>query len=171
MKIRKLAVCAMFTALIMITTMISIPIGAGGYMNIGDSMIYACAFVLGGPLGGVAAAIGASMADITLGYPQYAPATLVIKFLMALVCGLLLKKFPKRLWARIVSLSAGAVIMVVGYVIYEYFLSSMGGAIAVIVPNLIQGVSGVILGIVIISAISKIKVLDDFINIKEAGDE
>ena len=81
MPVRTLTMAAIFAALITALTTFSFPIPGGyGYIHAGDSMIYTCAWALGGPVAGFAAAIGSALADILLGWAQYAPATAVIKF-------------------------------------------------------------------------------------------
>ena len=90
-KTRKLVYLALFTALTTAATMVvRVPSPTGGYVNAGDAVVLLCAFVLGPVPGAVAAGIGSALADIFGSYFLYAPATLVIKGLTALVAGLLL---------------------------------------------------------------------------------
>ena len=90
-KTRKLVYLALFTALTTAATMVvRVPSPTGGYVNAGDAVVLLCAFVLGPVPGAVAAGIGSALADIFGSYFLYAPATLVIKGLTALVAGLLI---------------------------------------------------------------------------------
>lgn len=57
----------------------------GGYWNLGDVGLYLSAALLGGPWGAIIAALGAAIADLIRAQAIYAPATLVIKALMALL--------------------------------------------------------------------------------------
>ncbi len=165
--ILRLTFAALFAALIMLTTIvIVIPVGAGAYFNLGDSMIYAAAWFLG-PLAGVAAAVGSGLADVISGYVIYAPATLIIKGLMGFVVGVLLKHFNQKLMSKIMALSAGALIMIVGYFAYEYFAATLleipkVAAFGNILGNLVQGVAGVVIGTLVISALGKIKGINEF---------
>ena len=163
-QVLKLTFTALFAAIIMLATMIYIPLGTGGgYLNPGDSMIYAAAWFLG-PLAGAAAAIGSALADIILGYAIYAPATFIIKGLMGLVVGILLRRHGQKLAPKILALSLGAVIMVVGYFAYEYFVYGIAVAGANILWNFVQAVVGVIIGTLVIGALGKIKGIDGFMD-------
>ncbi|MBR6616808.1 MAG: ECF transporter S component, partial [Oscillospiraceae bacterium] len=84
--IQKLVFSALLASLTCVCTMvIQIPgLTTGGYINLGDSIVLLCAWYAGGFYGAAAAGIGSMMADIFSGYAVYAPATFVIKALMAL---------------------------------------------------------------------------------------
>jgi uncharacterized membrane protein len=161
----RLTFTALFAAIIMLATMIYIPLGAGGgYLNPGDSMIYAAAWFLG-PLAAAAGAIGSALADVILGYAIYAPATFIIKGLMGLVVGLLIKRNGQNFISKIIAMSAGALIMAAGYLIYEYFILQMGvAALANILWNMVQAVAGVIIGTLVVSALGKIKGIQGFVD-------
>jgi len=166
--VRTLTTMAIFTALITIlTAFVSVAIPGGyGYIHLGDSMIYTCAWALGGPVAGIVSALGSMLADILIGYPQYALATLVIKFLMGYVAYLIMKAFSYKTFTNIIAMCVAAIIMVVGYCSYEYFLSGMGGATAALVPNLIQAAGGVIFGSVVIIVFDNIKAFSPFVTWK-----
>ena len=88
-KLRKLVMAALFAALTTVMTMvIRIPSPMSGYVNLGDCAVLLSAWILGPGLGCAAAGIGSMLADL-LGYPLYAPGTLVVKGLMALAAGTL----------------------------------------------------------------------------------
>ena len=85
-KVSRLTSTALFAALICVTTayIFHIPFGVnGGYIHIGDSLIYLAAAFLPTPYAMFAGAIGGAMADI-LTAPVYAPATFIIKMLISL---------------------------------------------------------------------------------------
>lgn len=83
-KIMLLTVTALFTALIIVATMIiQIPVGKG-YLHFGDSLIYIAACILPAPCALFAASVGAALADLFTGFAIYAPATFIIKALNAL---------------------------------------------------------------------------------------
>ncbi len=84
---KTIAFTALFTALTYAMTMIAIPNGVGGFVNFGDSMILICAFVMNPFSAGIAGALGACLADVTLGYSIWAPWTLMIKMVMGIVAG------------------------------------------------------------------------------------
>jgi uncharacterized membrane protein len=93
----KIVLTAVFTALVAVATVvlvISLP-AAGGFFNLGETMLYIAALLLGPVSGGIAGGVGAMLGDLILGYPLYAPATIAIKFLEGFVVGFLFNKFKK----------------------------------------------------------------------------
>ncbi len=135
-KTRKLTVLAVMTALVFVVTwLVKIPVGVG-YLNFGDVVIYMCAYILGGPLTAVAAAVGSSLADIAAGYAIYAIPTLVIKALMGLVAGLIMKRNGAGFYL-LGSVTAGA-IMVAGYAAFEYVSYGSAQMVANLPFNFIQ---------------------------------
>ena len=82
-----LVLAALMAALCtLLTLVIRIPSPMGGYLNLGDCAVLLSAWLLGPAAGAAAAGLGSALADL-LGYPLYAPATLVIKALMAAAAG------------------------------------------------------------------------------------
>ena len=153
--LRKTVQAALFAALTCIATMlIQIPVpSTGGYLNLGDAVILLGALLLGPAYGFAAGGLGSMLADLLSGYAQYAPGTLVVKGLCALVAALLWKKlsavFPRTPVATLAAACASAeLVMVFGYFVYEAFLLGYGiAAIAAVPGNLIQGAAGVILAV------------------------
>src|SRR4030067_1377032 len=90
----RLAITAIFTALVTAATMvfsINVP-QTRGFFNIGETMVYTSAFLFGPFVGSFSGGVGSMLADILLGYPHYAPATLVIKACEGSVVGVLARK-------------------------------------------------------------------------------
>ena len=77
----QLATTAVFTGLVFVaTTIFSIYVPqTKGFFNIGETMIYISVLLFGPFVGAFAGGFGSMFADLFLGYPIYAPATLVIK--------------------------------------------------------------------------------------------
>ena len=144
LKIYKISLCAMFTALVFVATyLITIPLPAVGYLNLGDTFIVLSAIILGAPFGAICGGLGAMLADILLGYGVYAPATLIIKAAMAISCYYVYKLIAK-LFNRPIGFFLGAlaaeIIMVIGYFLFEgIFITGFAGAALNILFNLIQG--------------------------------
>jgi uncharacterized membrane protein len=136
---RTVAYGGMLAALIMVVTRFSaIPIMNGqGYLNLGDVTILFAAAILG-PAAAIPAAIGSALADLWAGYVQYAPATFVIKGLVALIAGLFLRKLNVGLPLKMIGMALAELAMVAGYLAFELFL--LGPAIALfdLTFNLIQ---------------------------------
>lgn len=91
---KKLTLTGLMTAAVAVATaalVIPVP-NTGGYIHMGDSMIFLSVLVLGWKYGAFASGVGSAIADVVLGYAQWAPATLMIKTLMAVLMGLAIQK-------------------------------------------------------------------------------
>ncbi len=159
--IKKLVFAALFAALSCVATMvIRIPTPIGGYIHAGDAVVLLSAFLLGPWWGAAAAGLGSGLADLLAGYGQFVPGTFAIKFIVALLGGLLLNcKFIRSLPVRaIVAGLVGEIFMVLGYLAYEALILGYGAAAVGGVPmNCIQGAFGVIAGAALFLALSKTK--------------
>ncbi len=161
---------ALFTALTCVFTMvIKVPtLGTNGYVNIGDTGVLLSAWLLGGWYGVVAAGLGSGLADILSGYPVYAPGTFIIKLLMALAAyaihkGMTANKHALptagKLAVYAVSAVAAEFIMVLGYLIYEYFMLGYGAAaLPSVISNTAQAGSNIVLSLVLIMVLEKSRV-------------
>ncbi len=162
--LQKLVLCAVFAALTCLATLvIQIPSPLSGFMNLGDALVLTSAVLLGPLYGTAAAGIGSCLADILSGYAVYAPATLIIKALMALVfCLLLLVIRRPRLLAALVGAVAAESVMVFGYFAYDAFFLGFGMGAAVGIPaNLIQAVLGIVIAMFLIPLLKKIPYIFD----------
>ena len=159
-KVIKLVLTALFAALTCVATMIiKVPtFGTNGYVNIGATIVLLCAWIIGGVYGAVAAGVGSALADLLSGYASYAPGTLVIKFLMALVAFAIFYAFKKikinKYVTYIISGIVAELIMIFGYFLYESTLLGYGLAAAgSIGSNAIQGVTCLALSLAAIVAL------------------
>ena len=135
---RTVAATAVFTAFVAAATSVfSVYIPATtGYFNVGEIMVYTCALLMGPYVGAFAGGFGSMLSDLSLGYPYYAPGTLVIKGLEGLVVGYLgTRAFPRIGYARwrLVAVSFGLVFVVALAYVGWNFLSgtssvTIGGA-------------------------------------------
>lgn len=66
-----------------------------GYFNFGEVGVYISAIILPPAWAAFAGGVGSALADVLLGYPVYAPATLVIKALEALIASLLARRLER----------------------------------------------------------------------------
>ena len=157
-KIRTMVMAAVLAALACVATMvIQIPSPMNGYVNLGDCFVLLSGWLLGPWWGAAAGGIGSMLADLLLGYGHYAPGTLVIKGLMALVGALVFKALGKKSAAALVSGVVSEVIMVVGYFGYAGLLLGKGiGAAASIPGNLVQGAVGLVAGFLLLQVARRI---------------
>ncbi len=121
---KNLTLTALFCALVFIATWIYIPAPVVGNVNLGDAAILLAAWTLGGPWAAVAAALGATLADLSSGFVLYAPATFLIKAAMVGVALAVLHfttKLPTLVRSLLSALAAEAT-MVLGYFLYEFLV-------------------------------------------------
>lgn len=172
-KLLNIVYAAMMAAMTCVATMIiKVPtLGTNGYVNIGDSVVLLSAWILGNPYGALAAGIGSGLADLLSGYASYVPGTTIIKFLMAFVGYIVYKKSAKlpipQIIKYILSGIVAEAIMVLGYFLYEATLLGYGIVAAGSIPsNLIQGVTCLVLGTLMIIALSRIPYIKTLMNDK-----
>lgn len=158
MKIKKIVFSGLFAALACIATMlIQISIPGGGYFNLGDCIVLVSGVVLGPVFGFFSAAIGTSLADLFSGFVVYAPATFVIKGLMALIISLFFSK-TENLFLVFIGACISEIVMVLGYFLFECILTlNIGTAVLGVPGNLMQGLVGVTSSIALIALITKNK--------------
>ncbi len=157
---KKIVWAGLFTAMIAIATLvIRVPSPLGGYVNTGDALVILSAFLLSPVWGAVAAGLGSALADVFSGYVIYAPATFIIKALMALAAGGILRhvKDKKLLKSAIFGSILAELIMILGYFIFEALFMKFGwGALANIPANCVQGVFGAAAGTSLFYALLRI---------------
>jgi len=122
------AVAAIFTAFVCVATMlfsIYVP-STEGFFNIGESMVFLSALLFGPFVGAFAGGVGSMLADLLLGYPHYAPATLVIKACEGYVVGVLKKRNPKfsskvhwKSFTSLLGVIAGGFLATIGTIYYS----------------------------------------------------
>jgi uncharacterized membrane protein len=157
-KTQKLATSALFAAAVLVVTMfvrVPVPGTEGGYVNLGDAVIFAAAFLLGGPLAAAAAGVGSALADLLAGAAIYAPGTLVIKALMALAAGAILRR--GGLVRYIAAAVAGGAVMVAGYALYEAAVFDWTYALAAIPFNCLQWGGSVAISAALYRAVRKVR--------------
>lgn len=164
-KTTMIVMTAMMMGLIMVMTYIpKVPVPATqGYVHLGDCMIFFGVLLLGWKYGAVAAGLGSALADVLGSYFNYAPVTLVIKFLMAAICGLFIEWALKKDFSgtgfkvlEIVGMIIGGGIMVLGYYLAESIMfGNLIVPLAAIPMNILQFVVGVVLATALYYALEK----------------
>jgi len=158
-KTNKIVNAALLGAFTCVATLISIgPLPpSNGYVHPGDALVLLCGFIMGPLYGGFAAATGSAIADITLGYVVYAPATFIIKFLVACCAGLIYRIKDKSVAKLILASAISEIIMILGYYICEGFILGGGiGAVAALsaVPaNILQGAFALVTAPIIVNTL------------------
>ncbi len=153
--LRFLVLAAVFAAAIAATTayVLHIPIPTGGYVHVGDALIYLAACLLPMPWAMAAGAVGGMVADL-LTAPVWALATFVIK---ALICLPFTSKGKRLLCAR--NAAAMVVAGLLSPTLYGFFNVFLAQAWTAFWPQflgtLVQGVGSGIVFVVLALACDK----------------
>ena len=154
----RLALCGMMAALIFVATyFIKLPMAmTNGYVHLGDGFILLAAALLGWAAV-PAAAIGSMLADLLGGYVTYLLPTFVIKAAVAAVAVLALR--AKAEWLKVLGLVLAEAVMVAGYFLVEWLFLGYGfaAASASVLGNTMQGLSGVVIGLLLIPLMKRVK--------------
>ena len=129
---RLLCISGIFSALVfVITAYLHIPT-YNGYVHCGDGIIFLAACILPMPYSMAVGVLGAMLADLLTGYAIWAPGSMVIKGLLAILFSC---KAKKILTARnLIMLLPAALISALGYYAYE----------AIITGNLLSPLAGIL---------------------------
>jgi uncharacterized membrane protein len=174
---KELVLTALMIALVYLAgSIIKVPT-VGGFVHIGDCMVFLSVVVLGKKKGAAASAFGMLLVDVLSGYYMWAPFTFVIKGIMAYIAGAIIEKiggknaFESFNKQYIIGFIAGGIFMVIGYFFAGTILAGLltdriglvqGLAVAAkdIITNIIQVVTGIVIAIplsaVVISAKKKV---------------
>ena len=155
--LRLIAFCGITAAFVFLGTQLRIPT-AIGYINLGDAVILIASYVIG-PAAFFPAAIGSAIADLIAGYPMYILPTFVIKGLMGLAAGFILKHPEHRphLVKRLLAGVTAELIMVIGYFAVEVFLYDVAAAAASVPFNLIQAAAALVIAVPVTYLLKNIK--------------
>lgn len=155
MDFKKLVLTALFAALACAATMsVRIPTpGTGGYIHPGDAIVILSGIILGPMCGFLAGGIGSAMADLLGGYFIYVPITFAVKGLVALISGFIYQRIGKTHKRRYIGVVLGGITDIIlvagGYFLCESPMYGIAGAAASVPANLIQGISGLVIALVL----------------------
>lgn len=137
MRVKTLALSSVFIgAIVLLTMWPTFPILlVGGYFNFGDVLVMSMGYTLGFPFAALAG-VGAALADLLLGWGQYALFTLIIKGIEASIIVFFVKQDKIPFYAYLLA----GIWMAAGYGLTDAFLSSN---LAMFIPsfsaNIVQG--------------------------------
>ena len=155
-KLRQITFTGLMAALITLFTayIVHIPVGVGGgYIHLGDALIYLSAALLPAPYAMAAGAIGGGLADL-LTAPMWAPATVIIKILIVIPFTSKGQKLlnKRNLFAPLIAM----VISIIGYYLAEVFLYGKEAAFLVsVTTNTVQGVGSAAVFYILGAALEK----------------
>lgn len=124
---------ALFAAIIFVfTAYLHVP-SHTGYTHVGDAFVYLAACLLPGSYGAAAGAIGAGLADLLSGYAIWAPGTVIIKAVTALLFS---REEPKIITPRnLLALPGAWLVCILGYWSYDALLTGSWAAAAAGIPG------------------------------------
>ncbi|MCL2342597.1 MAG: ECF transporter S component [Firmicutes bacterium] len=157
-KTARLVTASLLTAACFVaTTFISFRSPVQGNINAGDAIVLLSAFLLGPYYGAAAAGIGSALSDLLAGYTVYAPATLVIKALMAVVAALVFRALGKKhlLAGAIVGALAAEAIMIGGYFLFDTAVFGIAVALPNVLTNGIQAAFAIAVGVPLFLAVRR----------------
>lgn len=155
---------ALMIALVYVAgSIIKVP-SVGGFVHIGDCMVFLSVLVLGKKKGAFASATGMFLVDALGGYVIWAPFTFIIKGAMAYIAGAIMEKHEYKSVSDFFNIRTflafilAGIFMVVGYfasgTIIAAFLTDKVGIISGVafaakdvIGNIVQVVTGIILSI------------------------
>lgn len=155
-KIQSLVETSLAIALICVGIMfIQIP-SVGGFVHLGDSIIFVSVVILGKKRGALAAGLGGFLADIISGYAHWSVPTFIIKYIMAYIMGTVIEKQNNTFkYGWVLGALIGSAWQVFGYAAASTLMFNFNTALADIPGNIVQSLAGAIIAIIIIFAASK----------------
>ena len=162
-KTTKMTLTAVFAALIFLFTfLVKLPV-ASGYIHLGDTLIYLFATIVGFPWALLAGAIGEGLADLAGGFAIYAPATVLIKALVAVPFLFFTKKSNHilNLWTGLMTIPAG-LITVGGYFLADLVIDK-AYAMVDIPGNVVQALGSAVLFLVLGFAFDKMNLKEQLL--------
>jgi len=148
MKNIRIAALSIVALTCLTTLFVRIPLPSRGYFNVGDVAVVFGGLVLGfmNPRQGIvwalaACGIGSALADILSGFAVFAPLTLVAKGAEGALAAVAASRSGALRYAL---LALGGAAMMAAYLVGEALMPNIGlqGAMAELLPNLIQAVGG-----------------------------
>lgn len=157
-EITKTAAMAAIVFILTYTFKIPFP---NGYTHLGDCAILIGVIVLGRKKGAWAGGIGAAMADLISGYAQWIIPTLIIKFLMATVMGIIMEKAMQESKINfLVGAVVGGLVQIVGYTAVKIVYYGFAQAMVMTPGLLIQTAVGIVITLVFVSVLRASGILE-----------
>ncbi len=161
---KKIVTASMLAVLCCVATMIiKIPSPLKGYINLGDCVVLLSGWLLSPAYGFAAAGIGSALADLFSGYVVYAPATFIIKGIMAIIAHYCFKGMHNKFGntsSRITGGTLAEIEMILGYFVFEGIMYGFAPSVVNIPANGVQGVAGIIIGLMLVKLFEKSKMFN-----------
>ena len=138
---KNLVLTSLMIALVFIAAMIIKIPTVGGFVHLGDCMVFLSVVVLGKKRGALASALGMALVDITSGYYIWAPFTFIIKWGGAYIAGSIIEKLGHAEEGKVIKKEEIIAFIISGiFMVIAYFFA--GAVIAAFLTDkvgLIQG--------------------------------
>ena len=163
--IKLMCISGIFSALVfVITAYLHVPT-YNGYVHFGDGFIFLAACILPMPYSIIVGVVGAMLADLLTGFAIWAPGSMIIKGVLALLFSYKAKKIVTA--RNLIMLLPAALISAGGYYLYEALITrSFVASLAGIPGSLIQAAASsivfVVAGLVMDAYNVKKKMLGDY---------
>lgn len=160
-----MCISGIFSALVfVVTAYLHIPT-YNGYVHCGDGFIFLAACILPMPYSIIVGVLGAMLADLLTGFAIWAPGSMIIKGLLALIFSCRSKKIVTT--RSLIMLLPAALISTAGYYLYEVLITgSFAASLAGIPGSIIQAVASSIVFVAAGVAMDKYnvkkKMLEDY---------
>ena len=165
-KVYDIAMTAMMVCIIMVSiALFRIPVPfTQGYVNLSDAMVFLAVIILGRRYGAIAAGMGSLLGDLLSGFAMWAPWSLAIKALMAIIFSMFLqgasaggKLSPRRfLTIEIIGMVIAGLFMCAAYYFAEGIMYGNWVVALLGIPwNIGQFLLGTVLALVLNQAMSK----------------
>jgi len=151
------AYIATFTALVFAATSVIVveTPATKGFFNLGETMVYTAALLGGIVVGTIAGGLGSALADLYLGYPHYAPGTLIIKGIEGFIVAHLSSRFRRlniaqwKVVSVISAIIAFGLVAGLGYTYYrgETILYFLGSEVEFSIPGELWFILGALLSL------------------------
>lgn len=133
--------------------------GTGGYVHLGDTLLYAASRVLGGRWGAVVGCLYGALADLLAGSPAYVPMTCILKTGMGWLAGNMLTKYRGLL--RIPVLAGIGAGMALGYFLYTWLFYGMAVALNGLLYDTVQAAASALLAQPVLHAMERAKSIQE----------
>ncbi len=143
-----------------------------GYTHLGDCMIFLSLVILGRKRASLAAGVGACLADLIGGYSQWILPSFIIKYVMVLICGLIMEYVIKN--SKFLGLLAGGILggafQVFAYTAVKVVLIDKAYAFSSLPRLVFQTVFGLVAALVIVLVLDKSKLLAKLNKMADTGE-
>ncbi len=154
----RISLIAIMTAIVAVFTLvIRIPSPIGGYVSLCDAAVTFASYAFGPFSGFLAGGLGAALADLIGGYPQWAVVSFIVHGVEALLMGLIVRKDSSSIAMRIIAAVVAVMIVGGGYLFLTtlFRLTVFSEAILEVPANIVQSAVGAVIGLALYSAVRK----------------